>query len=290
MTDSSTTVAGAHSPEAARWLVIDARRAERWIDWRELWGARELIVMLAARDVKVRYRQAAVGIAWVILQPVIEMLLFGGLFSLLGRTPVSQGVPAGLSLFSGLLLWQLAASIVTACTGCLVDNRHILTKIYFPRLALPLAAALRPLVDFGVAGSFVAALCVWYGFVPGITIVVLPLAVLATTVAALGVGIWLAALNAHYRDFGFLVPFVVRVGFFVSPVVYETTSLIPVEWRLVASLNPMTSLLGLFRWSLLGTPAPTGAEVLVSSVVAVGLMLSGLWYFRRVERFLSDWI
>jgi lipopolysaccharide transport system permease protein len=280
-------------PSAAgtgRWLVIDAQRAERWFDLRELWSARELIVILAARDVKVRYRQAAVGIAWVILQPVIEMLLFGGLFSLLGRTPVSAGVPAGLSLFSGLLLWQLVASIITSCTACLVDNRHILTKIYFPRLALPLAAALRPLVDFGVAGTFVAALCVWYGFVPGWTILLLPVAVIASTVAALGVGIWLAALNAHYRDFGFLVPFMVRIGFFISPVVYETTSLIPEQWRLLASLNPMTSLLGLFRWSLLGTPAPPFLEGLVSGLVAVGLLVSGLWYFRRVERFLSDWI
>jgi len=268
--------------------VIDADQPTRWFDLREIWRHRELVWILAARDIKVRYRQAAVGLAWVVLQPVAETLVFTGLFSLLGKRPATGEAPYGASLFCGLVLWQLFASIVTASTTCLVDNRQLLTKVYFPRVVLPLSAALRPLVDFGVACTVLALLLAWHWIAPTVAWVVAPVVVAVTVLTALSLGLWLSALNAHYRDFGYIVPFLLRIGFFISPVIYETASLIPPQWRPVYGLNPMASLLDAFRWSLLGTEAPSLLSLTISTVALLVVLWTGAWYFRRVERFLSD--
>ena len=269
-------------------FVIDATRPARWFDWREVWRYRELILMLAARDIKVRYRQALVGMAWVILQPLAQMVAFGGLFALLGKSPVGEGVPSNVSIFCGLLLWQLFASIVLVATNCLVDYRHLLTKVYFPRIVLPLSACLRPLVDFSVGGAVLMVLMSWYRVAPTVALLALPGVVLLTMLAALSLGLWLSALNAHYRDFGIVVPFALQIGLIVSPAVYETATVIPTEWRWLYGLNPMASLLEAFRWSVFGLRGPGAVEILMSVLATLLVLLSGEWYFRRVERFLAD--
>jgi len=269
-------------------FVIDAARPARWFDWREVWRYRELIGMLAARDIKVRYRQALVGMAWIILQPLVQVVIFSSLFGSLMQGQDDNGVPYEVSTFSGLLLWTLFATIVASATNCLVDYRHLLTKVYFPRIVLPLSACLRPLVDFSVGSVLLIAVMAWYRVVPTVALLALPCVVLLTVLAALSLGLWLSALNAHYRDFGIVVPFALQMGFFISPVVYETSRLIPSEWRWLYGLNPMASLLEAFRWSLFGVGGPGPVEMLMSVLATLLVLLTGEWYFRRVERFLAD--
>jgi len=269
-------------------FVVDATQPTLGFDPAELWRHRELIWILAARDIKVRYRQAVVGIAWVVLQPLAQMALFSGLFALLGKRPTGSETLYGVSAFCGLILWQLFASIVIQCTTSLVDNRHLLTKVYFPRLVLPLSACLRPLVDFCVGVAVLVLLLFWYRVEPTPALVLAPLVVVLTVLAALSLGLWLSALNAHYRDFGHIVPFFLQLGLLISPVVYETTSLIPPRWQLLYSLNPMASLLELFRWSVLGVGRPSPGPLAVSVLTLAAVWWTGAWYFRRVERFLSD--
>jgi homopolymeric O-antigen transport system permease protein len=274
-------------------FVIDAARPARWFDWREVWRYRELIWTLAARDIKVRYRQALVGMAWIILQPLIQVAIFSSLFGRLieeqGDTvAAATGVPYEVSTFCGLLFWTLFATIVSSATGCLVDYRHLLTKVYFPRIVLPLAACLRPLVDFGVGLAVLIVVMAWYRVVPTVALLALPGVVLLTVLAALSLGLWLSALNAHYRDFGIVVPFALQMGFFISPVVYETSRLISTDWRWLYGLNPMASLLEAARWCVLGTRGPGMIEVLMSVLATLLVLLTGEWYFRRVERFLAD--
>lgn len=275
-------------------FVIDAARPARWFDGREVWRYRELIWTLAARDIKVRYRQALVGMAWIILQPLVQVVIFSSLFGRLmqgrddgGVSAKAFGVPYEVSTFCGLLLWSLFATIVMSATNCLVDYRHLLTKVYFPRIVLPLSACLRPLVDFSVGSAVLVAVMAWYRIVPTAALLALPCVVLLTVLAALSLGLWLSALNAHYRDFGIVVPFAMQMGFFISPVVYSAT-LIPAEWRWLYGLNPMASLLEAFRWSLFGVGGPGPVEMLMSVLATLLVLLTGEWYFRRVERFLAD--
>ncbi len=275
------------SDGADRPFVIDAARPARWFDWREVWRYRELVWTLASRDIKVRYRQALVGMAWIILQPLIQVVIFSSLFGRLLTKPDDGGVPYEVSTFCGLLLWTLFATTVGSATNCLVDYRHLLTKVYFPRITLPLSACLRPLVDFGVGGAVLVVVMAWYRIVPTVALLALPGVVLLTVLAALSLGLWLSALNAHYRDFGIVIPFALQMGFFISPVVYSA-SLIPAEWRWLYGLNPMASLLEAFRWSLFGVGGPGPVEILMSVLVTLLVLVTGEWYFRRVERFLAD--
>ena len=287
MSLSVGAAAVSESTGAGQPFVIDATKPARWFNWREVWRYRELILMLAARDIKVRYRQALVGMAWIVLQPLAQVVIFSSLFGLLGERPASAGVPYAVSTLCGLLLWQLFATIVMSCTGCLVDYRHLLTKVYFPRIALPLSACLRPLVDFGVGMVVLIVAMAWYRVVPTMALLALPFVVLLTVLAALSLGLWLSALNAHYRDFGIVVPFALQMGFFISPVVYNS-ALIPAEWRWLYGLNPMAALLESFRWRLFGVGGPGPLEILMSVLAMLFVLLTGEWYFRRVERFLAD--
>lgn len=272
---------------ADRPFVIDAARPARWFDWREVWRYRELVWMLASRDIKVRYRQALVGMTWIILQPLVQVVIFSSLLGRLMKGQDDSGVSYEVSTFCGLLLWTLFATIVMSATNCLVDYRHLLTKVYFPRIVLPLSACLRPLVDFSVGSAVLVAVMAWYRIVPTAALLALPCVVLLTVLAALSLGLWLSALNAHYRDFGIVVPFAMQMGFFISPVVYSAT-LIPTEWRWLYGLNPMASLLEAFRWSLFGVGGPGVVEMLMSVLTTLLVLLTGEWYFRRVERFLAD--
>lgn len=251
----------------------------------ELWRYRDLLYFFVWRDVTLRYRQTALGIAWAVLQPLAVTLVFTLVFGRLARVP-SDGVPYALFSFVGLLPWTFAAQAVGGAAQSVVSQAHLITKVYFPRLLVPLAAVVTGLPDLGAGFVVLLVLLTWYGVVPGAAVLLLPAFVLLAMVTALGVGVWLAALNVAYRDVRYVVPFLLQLWLFVTPVVYPA-SLLPERWRSVAGLNPMAGAVEGFRWALLGTPPPT-ALIGVSAFAAVVVLVTGLLYFRRVEETLAD--
>jgi lipopolysaccharide transport system permease protein len=255
------------------------------VDFAELWHYRELLLFQALRDIKVRYKQTALGAAWAILQPVLTMAVFTILFGRLAGVP-SDGVPYPIFAFSALLPWQLFAFALTQSSNSLVDNAPVLTKVYFPRLILPLASVLAGLVDFTIASGVLAGMMLYYGIVPGWGAMTLPLFILLALAAALAVGLWLSALNARYRDVRYTIPFLAQFWLFITPVAYSST-LVPKEWQVVYALNPMVGVIDGFRWALLGT-TPPGPMLLVSAMATVLVLIGGLLYFRRMERSLAD--
>jgi lipopolysaccharide transport system permease protein len=262
----------------------------RWrlLNLREFWRHREVLWALAVRDIKVRYRQTLVGVAWVILHPLAMASIFLVFFGLLGRQPGLEGVPYALIVLTGLLQWQLFSATVAQASASLVMNQQLIGKVYFPRLVLPLAAAVPTLLDFAVASILPVGVMIYYGVAPPWTAVFVPGFVVLTVAAALAVGIWLSALNAIYRDVGYVVPVLLQLGFFLSPVVYTTSSLIPVAWRPAIALNPMVGAIEGLRWSLLGAGEPPVLSVAISVMVTGFVMITGLAYFRRIEGFLAD--
>lgn len=268
-------------------LIVDANHSSGWIDVREVWRYRDLIWIFALRDIKVRYRQTAVGIAWTILQPLGQMFAFGVLKQMLAGQPDTQRGPDEISLFCGLLLYQLFSGIAGSATLSLVDNRQMVTKVYFPRVVLPLSSCLRPLLDFGIGLVVLLLMMVWFRVGPSPSIILSPIVVLLTVLVGVSLGLWLSALNAHYRDFGYIVPFLLQLGLIVSPVVFPASN-VPAGWRWLYFLNPMASLLAAFSWSVIGSAFPRWDEILYSSVSLLFLLISGAWYFHRVDRFMAD--
>ena len=264
------------------------------IDLRELWSYRELAWALAMREVLVRYKQSVLGAAWAVLQPTLTMVVFTLLFGTLfgkGNLPTAEGVPYAVSTYCALLPWQLFAQAVTRASQSIVNNQNLITKIYFPRLIIPLAPVIAALVDFAVAFVVLALLMVWYGIVPGPGVVWLPLLVLFAVLSSLAFSVWLAAVNAVHRDVQYVVPFLVQLMMYVSPILYTADSVLkgkPAWVQFVYGLNPMAGVAEGFRWALLGTPPP-GTLVMASSVVAVALtLIAGLFYFKRMERSFAD--
>ena len=268
-------------------LIVDASLPYGQFDIRELWRYRELIWIFADRDIKVRYRQTLVGIAWTVLQPLAQMLAFNGLFQMLDSKPMGGTVPFAVAGFSSLLLYQLFAGILAAATICLVDNRQMVTKVYFPRVILPLSACLRPLLDFCIGMAVLIVMMLLFQVRPGSACFLTPLVILLVVVCGLSLGLWLSALNAHYRDFGYVVPFLIQLGLVASPVLYESNR-VPAQWNWLYHINPMAALLDGFRWTLLGTEFPGWTGILISLTAMLCLLCSGAWYFRRVDRFLAD--
>jgi len=266
-------------------LVI--RPPRKWVpvDLKELWAYRELIITFTLRDIKLRYKQTGLGIAWAVLQPIITMAIFTVIFGGFAKIP-SDGVPYPLFVLSALLPWTLFAEGLTRSTASMVSNANIMTKVYFPRLIMPLSSIISPLVDFVVSFIILIAMMVYFGFMPTINIVFLPLFLLLALATSLGVGLWLSALNVKYRDFQYTVPFLIQIGMYASPVVYAS-SLIPTALRTWYGLNPMTGVIEGFRWALLGTGAP-GTMVLVSVGMVIVLLVSGMFYFRRMEQYYAD--
>jgi ABC-type polysaccharide/polyol phosphate export permease len=252
---------------------------------RELWRYRELLGFLALRDIKVRYKQAVFGVAWAVVQPVAAAAVFLLVFHRLAGVP-SDGVPYQLFSYVSITLWAYTSTSVTRAAQSLVGNAALVTKVYFPRLAIPIAAVLPGLVDLAVALPLVGVLFVVYGMAPSWAIVTLPVWILALVVIALGVGGWLAALNVQYRDVTHAVTLFVQLWMFLTPVAYPM-SLVPEQWRLLYSLNPVAGVLEACRWALLGTPWP-GMRLLVSLLVAAAVLAGGLAYFKRSERRFAD--
>ena len=267
-------------------LVIEAGRAERHY-WRDLWRYRELFYFLAWRDILVRYKQTVVGIAWSVIRPLLTLLVFALVFGRLARLP-SEGFPYPLLVFAGLLPWHFFATALSEAGMSLVANANLLTKVYFPRVLVPAGTVLVSLVDFLISLVLLALVMAWYRHVPDGRIVALPAFFLLAALAALGSGLWLCSLNVKYRDFQYVVPFVVQFGLYVSPVGFSS-ALVPEQWRLVYALNPMVGVIDGFRWSLLGgDQALHWPSLAVSASVAAALFVTGVRYFRRTERTLAD--
>jgi lipopolysaccharide transport system permease protein len=252
----------------------------------DLWRYRELILFLTWRDLSVRYKQTALGVAWAILQPLLTMLVFSLFFGRLAGVD-SDGLPYPLFTYCALLPWQLFAYALTESSQSLIANERLITKIYFPRLIIPLAATLAGLVDFAIAFVMLVVLMLFYGVTPTLTILALPIFIGLALVTALGVGLWLSALNVRYRDVRYTLPFLTQFWFFLTPIAYPS-SLVPPAWRAVYGLNPLAGVVEGFRWSLLGAGTISWALVGVSALMALGLLWSGLIYFRRMERTFAD--
>ncbi len=281
MTTAEPPVSGEPIPT----LII--RPPQKWmpIDIHELWNYRELLGSFIKRDVKIRYKQTALGFLWVIIQPLFMVLIFSIFFGGLAKVP-SDEVPYPLFVLAGLLPWTLFAEGLTRSTTSMVTNAQIMTKVYFPRLVMPISGILSPLVDFIVSLSLLAVFMTYYGVIPTLNVIFLLLFVLLALLTSLGVGLWLSALNVKYRDFQYTVPFIIQLWMFSSPVVYPA-SLLPQSLKFLYGLNPMAGVIEGFRWALLGTEMP-GLMILVSTGVVILLLISGMFYFRRMEQYYAD--
>jgi lipopolysaccharide transport system permease protein len=267
-------------------LIIEAGKGEAHY-WRDLWRYRELFFFLSWRDILVRYKQTVIGILWAVLRPVLTTVVFVIVFSRLAKMP-SEGVPYPLLVFSAMLPWQFFSSALTEASNSLVSNSNMISKIYFPRLIMPASAVIVALTDFLISLGLLAIMMFWYGIAPAWNLLFLiPLTGIAF-LASMGAGLWLAALNVEYRDFRYVLPFIIQFGFFLSPVGYSS-SVVSEKWRLLYSMNPMVGVIDGFRWAITGKAAFFNWPGFAVSLTLVLVMaVSGIWYFRKTEREFAD--
>lgn len=267
-------------------LVIEAGRAERHY-WKDLWRYRELFYFLAWRDILVRYKQTTIGLAWALLRPLLTMLVFTLVFSKLAKLP-SDGVPYPILVFAALLPWMFFANAFTEAGNSLISNANMISKVYFPRLVLPTSAVIVSFTDFLISAAIMAVLMVWYGYVPDWHIITLPLFILVAFAAAMGAGLWIAALNVKYRDFRYVIPFIVQLGLYISPVGFSS-NIVPEQWRLLYSINPMVGVIDGFRWAILGGTTPLyWPGFLISLALVFAIFVTGIIYFRKTEKSFAD--
>jgi lipopolysaccharide transport system permease protein len=267
-------------------LVIEAGRTERhyWID---LWRYRELFYFLAWRDILVRYKQTVIGLAWALIRPLLTMIVFVIVFGKLAKLP-SEGVPYPILVFAALLPWQFFANAFTEAGNSLIGNANMISKVYFPRLVVPASAVIVGFVDFLISGIILVGLMIWYGFAPDWRILTLVLFIFIAFVAAMGAGLWIAALNVKYRDFRYIIPFVVQFGLYVSPVGFSST-IVPEQWRLLYSINPMVGVIDGFRWAILGGNTQLyWPGFLLSLFFVLVILVTGIYYFRKTEKSFAD--
>jgi homopolymeric O-antigen transport system permease protein len=267
-------------------VLIQPRKGWLSFELKAVYQYRELLYFLIWRDVLIRYKQAAIGIAWVVLQPLLTMVIFTVIFGLFAKLP-SDGLPYTVFSFTALLPWNYFAQAISRSGISVVSNANLISKIYFPRLIVPISGALGPLVDFAISFVILLGMMAWYGIAPTWGILTLPFFTLLAVVTAVAVSLFLSALNVKYRDVGHAIPFLVQFWMYASPVVYSVT-IIPHKWRLLYSLNPMVGVIEGFRWALLGKERPDFMVMAMGVVVALLLLLVGLIYFKRTERFFAD--
>lgn len=255
------------------------------INFREIWNYRELLYFFIWREIKVRYKQTALGFGWAIIQPFFMMVVFTLFFGRLAKIP-SEGIPYPIFNYSALLPWTLFAAGVTRSSSSLVQDANLIRKVYFPRLVRPVSGVLAPLVDFAIAFTILIGMMIYYGYIPTANIIWLPTLIVLAVMTALGVGLWLSAINVQYRDVQYTVPFLVQIWLFASPVVYSST-LLPEKYRILYGLNPMAGVIEGFRWALLGTNPPS-SMILVSVCIVLITLVSGAFYFRRIEKNFAD--
>jgi lipopolysaccharide transport system permease protein len=268
-------------------LLIEAGRAEKNY-WRDLWRYRELFYFLAWRDILVRYKQTVIGVAWALIRPFLTMLIFTFIFGRVAKLPAPGSVPYPLLVFAALLPWQFFSTALAEASNSLVGNANLISKVYFPRLIVPAGSVITSFVDFLITLGLMAAMMVWYGFLPDWRLLTLPLFIALAFGSSFGAGLWLCALNVRYRDFRFIVPFIVQFGLYISPVGFSS-NIVPESLRLIYALNPMVGVIDGFRWSLLGGQSALSSPALIISVIVTSLLcLSGVWYFRRTEKTFAD--
>jgi len=267
-------------------LLIEAGKTEKEY-WRDLWRYRELFYFLSWRDLLVRYKQTVVGVSWSLIRPILTMLILTVVFGRLGKMP-SGGSPYPLLVMCGMLPWMFFSSAISDSGSSLVSNANLISKIYFPRLIIVVSSVITSFIDFLISALFMVGLMIWYRFVPPAAVLLLPLFTLLAFGASLGVGLWIAALMVRFRDFRFIVPFIVQFGLYLSPVGFQS-SIVPARYRLLYSLNPMVGIIDGFRWSLLGGRYTIYLPALAISIVeVVAILISGVQYFRRTERTFAD--
>ncbi len=267
-------------------LLIEAGRTELHY-WKDLWRFRELFYFLSWRDILVRYKQTAIGIAWSVIRPLMTMIVFTVVFGKLAKLP-SEGAPYPMLVYVAMLPWQFFANSLTESSNSLITNANMLSKVYFPRIIMPASAVIVSLVDFLISFVILVVLMIWYQFIPDWRIVTLPLFLFLALLASLGFGFWLAALNVKYRDFRYIVPFIVQFGLYVSPVGFST-NVVPEKWRLVYSLNPMVGVIDGFRWAILGGDIKIFWDgFFLSTGLVFLLFIGGVSYFRKTERYFAD--
>lgn len=277
-----TVVVDPQPPE----LIIEAGKTEVQY-WRDLWRYRELFYFLAWRDVVVRYKQTAIGIAWALIRPFLTMVVFSIVFGSIAKLS-SGGVPYPILVFAGMLPWQFFANALAECSNSLITNANLIAKVYFPRLIVPTSAVIVSFVDFLISSIILLGLMAWYAFVPSWRLLTLPIFILIAFAAAMGTGLWLAALNVKYRDFRYVVPFLIQFGLYISPVGFSS-AIVPAQWRLLYSLNPMVGVIDGFRWAILGGETQLfWPGFLLSMVLVTGLLVTGILYFRKTERTFAD--
>ena len=267
-------------------LVIEAGRTELHY-WKDLWRFRELFYFLSWRDILVRYKQTAIGIAWSVIRPLLTMIVFTVVFGKLAKLP-SEGVPYPILVYVAMLPWQFFANSLSESSNSLISNANMLSKVYFPRLIIPVSAVIVSLVDFLISSVILVLLMLWYRFYPDWRVITLPFFLLLAFITSLGFGLWLAALNVKYRDFRYIVPFIVQFGLFISPVGFSS-NVVPERWRLLYSLNPMAGVIDGFRWATLGGSFHINWHgFLLSIVLSLSVFVFGLLYFRKTERIFAD--
>jgi lipopolysaccharide transport system permease protein len=268
-------------------IVIKPHKGLIPLNFKELWAFRELLFFLSWRDIKVKYKQTALGAAWAILQPFLTMIVFSILFGKLAKVP-SDGIPYPIFVYAGLLPWNYFSSALSSSGNSLVASSNLITKVYFPRLIIPASASLSSLLDFLIASIILIGMMFFYHFTPNILgIIMIPVLIFLTFMVAVGCGLWLSALNVEYRDFQYVIPFLVQIWMFVTPVIYPVT-LFPEKYRWILSLNPMGGIIEAFRASTLGHQAINWNLLIISSAVAVLVFITGMLYFRKVERSFAD--
>jgi lipopolysaccharide transport system permease protein len=268
-------------------LLIEAGRGAKNY-WRDLWRYRELFYFLAWRDILVRYKQTAIGIAWALVRPFLTMLVFTFIFSRVAKLPAPGSVPYALLVFAAMLPWQFFSTALSEASNSLIGNSNLISKVYFPRLIVPAGSVITSFVDFLITLGLMAGMMVWYGFLPDWRLLTLPLFMALAFGSAFGAGLWLCALNVRYRDFRYIVPFIVQFGLYLSPVGFSS-NIVPEGLRLIYALNPMVGVIDGFRWALLRGQSPLAGYALIASILVTSVLcLSGIWYFRRTEKTFAD--
>ncbi len=268
-------------------IIIEAGRTERHY-WKDLWRYRELFYFLAWRDILVRYKQTVIGIAWALIRPVLTMVVFTVVFGKLAKLPSDAGAPYPIMVYAAMLPWQFFATAFAEAGNSLIGNANMISKVYFPRLIIPTSAVIVSFVDFLISFAILLVLMVWYQFVPDFRILMLPLFIFVTFAVSLGGGLWIAALNVKYRDFRYIIPFIVQMGLYISPVGFSS-SIVPEQWRLLYSLNPMVGVIDGFRWAIIGGDYQMyWPGFALSLLVVILLLVGGIFYFRKTEKTFAD--
>ena len=267
-------------------LIIERHTGLFHLDLNAVWHYRELLYFLIWRDIKVRYKQTVIGAGWAVLQPLMTMVIFSIVFGNFAKIP-SDGVPYPVFAYAALLPWNFFAQALSRSGNSLVGSANLITKVYFPRLVIPIAAAVASIVDFAIALVILLGMMIWFSIPPTWATLTLPLFLALSLVTALSVGLWLSALHVRYRDVGYIIPFLTQVWMYASPVVYPV-SVVPEKWRLVYSLNPIVGVIEGFRWALLNTHTPDFSAMAISGVIVIALLLGGIVYFRQMEQTFAD--